>query len=252
MYLTTALPHEDLVNIQSRGYAIEANALHAYLQSLLPEEQQRLQVCENVATEIHKFWAFAEDLYRLPRHGQPLALDVTVSYITDVLRRLGANDDVHFTDLGLVVRLDTRVVSDGGPDGSLRSFLNIAAAGRRLRAAYLEQDAADRKVCDAGASHTSPWCFHTAAKPGLRMLQKAAYGEVRAKVMLTIGTLLPAELAELVVEYAMIAEGLPATNHAVASVAAPDSCPVPAKGPSDSLPAPSRRLGGPYMLPGCI
>lgn len=36
-----------------------------------------------------------------------------------------------------------------------------------------------------------------------------AYAEVRAKVMLTIGTILPSELTELMVEAALVAEGMP-------------------------------------------
>ena len=43
----------------------------------------------------------------------------------------------------------------------------------------------------------------------LRTLRKGAFGEAQGKVMLTIGTRLPAELAENIVEYALIAEDLP-------------------------------------------
>ena len=44
----------------------------------------------------------------------------------------------------------------------------------------------------------------------LSILRRRAYGEVRSKVMLTMGVFLPAELALEIVGYALIAVDLPA------------------------------------------
>lgn len=83
-------------------------------------------------------------------------------------------------------------------------FLDLPELFRQLRSTYCSI----RRGCpppqaDAGA------CVHTVLADFLSPLQRKAYGEVRAKVMLTIGTRLPAELSELVFEYTLAGEDLP-------------------------------------------
>jgi hypothetical protein len=57
--------------------------------------------------------------------------------------------------------------------------------------------------------HHDPACFHEDHASLLEFLQKRSYGEVRFRVISTIGTKLPADLTEMVFEHAMAAENAP-------------------------------------------
>ena len=88
----------------------------------------------------------------------------------------------------------------------LPPFSDLAGIARKFREAYRQNGS---NPCDSEASDP-PECFHTNSAFTLALLQRSAYGEVRGKVMLTAGVLLPAELTDEIVEYALVAEGLPA------------------------------------------
>lgn len=74
---------------------------------------------------------------------------------------------------------------------------------------YWDFAAARRELWDTWVTKESPTCWHRQTLKLLEFVQKRAYGEIRAKVMLTIGTKLPPELTESVFERAMLAEEAP-------------------------------------------
>ena len=89
------------------------------------------------------------------------------------------------------------------------SWYNFASCCRELR-----EGMASLKSCKLRRRYDrydekKEQCSHEWNLPLLDYLQKRAYGELHATVMLTIGTILPAELAEHVFEHALIAEGVP-------------------------------------------
>ena len=78
-------------------------------------------------------------------------------------------------------------------------FWDFAASGRVLRSAYR-----------TFRCRSSPdECFHEYSIALLDWLQKKAWSEIRANVLLTVGDLLPAELAEWIFEAALEAEEVP-------------------------------------------
>lgn len=99
-----------------------------------------------------------------------------------------------------------------------RTYHDFASATRTLRSAYF-----DRKYyeypCKFGSTdeYDFPWeddldpyvCFHRSSVDLLEWLQRKAWSEIRSKVMLTTGTLLPAELNERVFELALKSEDIP-------------------------------------------
>ena len=97
--------------------------------------------------------------------------------------------------------------------GALKVFWDIPMAVRTLRAAYDDKQASkDDELCVTkawGYTLVERACFHKSSLPLLEWLQKRAWSEVRVKIMLTIGTVLPTELAQRVFECAMEAEDLP-------------------------------------------
>lgn len=89
-----------------------------------------------------------------------------------------------------------------------RSFPHLTEVTRVLKSAYLSS-APDGLCGRPNSKPRQPQCRHTWSLASLQVLQMHAYAEVRAKVMLTIGTILPSELTELMVEAALVAEGMP-------------------------------------------
>lgn len=81
-------------------------------------------------------------------------------------------------------------------------FFDYAAARRRLWSA-----AQDIK-CQEVHYHYKP-CFHKTNLPLLQMLQKAAHGEIRSRIMIAVGRQLPVELADAVYECALLTEDIP-------------------------------------------
>ena len=86
-------------------------------------------------------------------------------------------------------------------------FWNFSLALRILRPAYLDKSAAKADhLCRLNENNS---CFHSLSLPMLGWLQRKAWSEVRAKVLLTAGAVLPSELIERVFEYAIEAECIP-------------------------------------------
>ena len=109
--------------------------------------------------------------------------------------------------------VDGVVWSSSYADPQAKRYWNFASTVRSLREAYLDQEQTDGDdLCcpdnDDEYDYGEP-CFHRSSLAMLFWLQKRAWNEIRVKVMLTIGTILPAELTELVFEHAIQAEKLP-------------------------------------------
>lgn len=92
---------------------------------------------------------------------------------------------------GLVERRDVKTCSN-------TMYWDFTAANQKLLSAWKE-----------GCNFTSDYCWHRQNRELIEYIYKHAYGEVRAKVMLTIGTKVPTELAEKIFEFAMAAEEIP-------------------------------------------
>ena len=75
---------------------------------------------------------------------------------------------------------------------------------------------------DYGHSHNFD-CFHRSSIKMLEWLQTRAWSEIRGNVMLTAGSLLPAEIAERVFEFALQAEEIPAHPSVKETVASDSS-----------------------------
>ena len=84
-------------------------------------------------------------------------------------------------------------------------YWNYALAMRILRSAYVDQPS----LYLDGQCEPGERCFHRSTLPLLGLLQRKAWSEVRAKVMLTIRPKLPAELALEVFELVLAAEQIP-------------------------------------------
>ena len=102
------------------------------------------------------------------------------------------------------------------------SYWDFSSSARILRTAYLscrcDSISGRRRIrrgfigavtSPPGHPSKAPPCFHTNSITMLSWLQKRAWGEIRAKVLLTIGTFLPAELAEQIIECVLDAEEIP-------------------------------------------
>lgn len=71
-------------------------------------------------------------------------------------------------------------------------------------------DGDDGSYPDSSDDFGDPYgCFHLSSANMLHWLQTQAWSEIRASVMLTAGSKLPAELAERVFEFALKAEEIP-------------------------------------------
>lgn len=99
------------------------------------------------------------------------------------------------------------------PTTTPRPFLDFAGHARRIRGAGW--DDVTLEVC--GLDELRDGCFHTGSQPILNLVHRGAYGEVRSKVLLTVGALLPPKLTELVLQNAFVAEDLPAERSWCAS-----------------------------------
>lgn len=132
-----------------------------------------------------------------------------------------------------------------------RAFLDAITAASKLREANFDEEANECSRCDGRFRYRSlnsdpdhdkhnedclVSCLHNAVAPGsvapgLRVLQEAAYKEMRGKVMLATdrvesvtGQHIPPELVELIAEFAMAAEGLPATKKERMALGPPAWC----------------------------
>lgn len=95
--------------------------------------------------------------------------------------------------------------------GSCRTHWDSPLAVRTLRNAYFDKMANDAEAaCGPRTAYENEICFHNLTIVTLEWLFGRAWSEIRGKVMLTIGTILPAELTERVFEYAILAEEIPA------------------------------------------
>lgn len=211
-------PLEDIKDTLADHLSTDAGILHRYLCILIPGESIRLRHHENAPLQITKFLLLLRSLRRV-RHDQRLALDAAVSYITQALRYLMENSFA-FVEFHCKIAHLLGTAGLGWKRVANAPFLHATAAARSLRTAFFEQEKKDTAICYISAEQDMSHCFHTGAEPILKVLEKAAYNEVRDKVVVTIGTMvtnatgtrLPAELVEQTVEFAAVAEGLPATE----------------------------------------
>lgn len=99
-------------------------------------------------------------------------------------------------------------------------YHNFARAARILRTAYLDEDQYEAP-CIYGIGerefsmdpddrdYNRYTCFHHSSKDMLDWLQTKAWSEIRSNVLLSMGRILPAEIAERVFESALEAEDIP-------------------------------------------
>ncbi|KAK5170240.1 uncharacterized protein LTR77_004826 [Saxophila tyrrhenica] len=98
------------------------------------------------------------------------------------------------------------LVWHSGPARQGLGEMDFASAARLLRTAYLKHDCGlPHTSCDASRRQ----CFHQNSLDLPEYLHKRAWSEVRFNVFSTAGTLLSAELAKHVFEYALVAEEVP-------------------------------------------
>lgn len=90
------------------------------------------------------------------------------------------------------------------------SYWNFADAARVLRTSYLSEECPETYPT-APQRHVITSCFRRRSVQLLDKLQVEAWSEVRASVFLTLGTILPPELAERIFEKALEAEEIPAS-----------------------------------------
>jgi hypothetical protein len=83
-------------------------------------------------------------------------------------------------------------------------YIDAAGACRQLRVAL--KTSRCRRSDDLG--HDS-WCHHDSTATALETLQKHAYQEIRTIVLMAVGKRFPKEIADLVIEQAFSAEGVP-------------------------------------------
>lgn len=217
------LPRDEIIKSVSAQKLPDAATLADYLQRILQQEAQRLRTNELIELDdvtfgfdhARKMLWLADTLHDLPG-GERLALRVIVSYVTELLLSTALCTSAYVTVHDrLQHRLSQRIHLRGDKSkrgAKTRPFLDLAGAASQLLAVYLTTDYDDPNHEDSLCvynEHGGRECFHTGSRPILKSLLQSAYGEVRSKVMLTIGTLLPAELADEVVGWALVAEGLP-------------------------------------------
>lgn len=100
----------------------------------------------------------------------------------------------------------SRVSQPRFKERSLPPFLDLPAVARKLLHAY---KSVDTHTCGQ-ARWSEEWqCAHLTIAEGLEYVMKEAYTEVRGKLALTVGTMLPTELLEEVIHFALVAEELP-------------------------------------------
>lgn len=87
--------------------------------------------------------------------------------------------------------------------------MDPAAAVRRLRASMVTHGCHDGKQSILSPAQDCCWCHRQLSFKLLRDLQIMAYSTIRAKVFLTAGSVVPAELIEPIFELAMAAEEMP-------------------------------------------
>lgn len=99
-------------------------------------------------------------------------------------------------------------------------YHNFARAARILRTAYLDEDQYEAPCVygigerefssDPDDRDYNPYtCFHHSSKDMLDWLQTRAWSEIRSNVLLSMGRILPAEIAERVFESALEVEDIP-------------------------------------------
>ena len=90
---------------------------------------------------------------------------------------------------------------------------DFASSARSLCATYFSHECARTKYSARLNQHMTgegaPPCFHTSSTFLLDWLQKKAWSEIRIKVLLTMGTIFPAELMERMFEFVLSAEEIP-------------------------------------------
>ena len=90
-----------------------------------------------------------------------------------------------------------------GPKCIDLTFWDFASSARILRTAYMAQQRHTECPIFGGC------CFHMISIDVLYWLQINAWTEIRTKILLTVGTILPPELTNEVITYTLAAEGMP-------------------------------------------
>lgn len=187
---------------------------------------------EVMTDHVAKFLVMNDCLSGLSEHGQRYAIGAAVSYIVDILRiaclqekryeyvirdveeRLGKSKRSPWS---MVVGMDTsaepashRATQTCAQElAVLPPFMDVATQARRIQLAYEAMGTEKSSLCHTHIVSEGSACMHTHGPYILSLLQRCAYGEVRSKVLLTIGMMLPPELVDEVLQLALLAEGLP-------------------------------------------
>ena len=90
--------------------------------------------------------------------------------------------------------------------GNCPTYYNLASACRQLRESYMDSLCETPDTADDTGFRA---CFHTDSMKTLELLQEEAQKEVRMCVATAVEGRLPQELAELICEFALKAEGVP-------------------------------------------
>lgn len=178
---------DELIRWMQRSFAEEP------LRPKDPPEHRYNSLLEGENDQTEKVFYLARKLCELPQ-GERAALDMAILYVTEVLRHSATKPWTYgYFQQVLKERLffdcRTRLANVGGEG----TYLDSAEAARKFDEQYKRQPQGDEELCRRiGSDKQDMKCFHTAAAPILALLRRQAYGEVRGKVMLTAGTVLPA------------------------------------------------------------
>ena len=154
-----------------------------------------------------KFREWVEHIYNesihvaTMRNGSCTALELLVDLRLKTLQ-LGATT-YHFPScLGVEEAGITNFLEKRG-NGGHSQFLNLATLCRRVR------ELMQARPCSfPDPGRYSNDCIYNVLVPDLDALQRSAYFEIRSNVQLALGTRLPAELAHMVFEHTLEAEGI--------------------------------------------
>lgn len=210
-YLTDSLldlPCEEMGKILRSSPPSSAAALEAFIRARVPADPSVfLEEHGNEIVPIRgDFWAGILELVEAfpalqggVEHGLRICVLLTECLVKYYLWYQEAHDRSLLTALRRTLEAP----------GSVKRFtaqerLLLVGAARQCREAYISS----QESCQYSEPRGTPRCGHTESAAIVQYLQIKAHGEIRTKILLTIGTLLPADVVELVIEAALVAEGL--------------------------------------------
>lgn len=95
------------------------------------------------------------------------------------------------------------------PATTIRHYTDIDASAIKRRLWMSMKNKGCAKLYKGSVKDADCVCYRRASLGLLQQLQILAYGQIRAKVYLTLGTVFPEDLCCIILEYAMIAEEIP-------------------------------------------